>query len=297
MFKYTDLPLWKDPSAKFIPWVVALMTYLATIAFICAMTTTATIDQWDQGSYSKITVEIPPFLEDLKQSNQYQIQDSSQKILLYLRKVPDIKSFRLLNRSEVLSMLQPWFGDVQQFQNLPLSTFIDIELDPKIEIELTQFIHNIQEIVPTARVESHKIWKSNLLNIAYAIKIIGLIIVLLVIVASFCVVAFISQTSLIIHRRIIEILHLIGAKNSYIAKQFRAYAFQLGMIGSVFSIALTALTLEGISYLTEGLDISFLTNTISTWDLWAIIIFMPAMITAFMMFSARFTVSFMLRKF
>lgn len=296
MFK-ADLPLWKDPSAKFIPWVVALMTYLATIAFICAMTTTATIDQWDQGSYNKLTIEIPPFLEDIKQSNQYQIQDASQKVLLHLRNVPDIKSFRLLNRSEVLSMLQPWFDDASQFQNLPLSTFIDIETDAHADMDLEHFTQRIQEIVPSAHIESHKIWKSNLLNIAYAIKVIGLVIVMLVIIAAFCVVAFISQTSLIIHRRIIEILHLIGAKNSYIAKQFQAHAFHLGILGSFFGILLTVLTLEGITYLTAGLDIRFLTSTISTWDLWAIIIFMPAMITMFMMFSARFTVSVMLRNF
>ena len=46
---YSDVPLNADPSGRFVPWIVALMVYLATISLMVAFSVSALINRWDTG--------------------------------------------------------------------------------------------------------------------------------------------------------------------------------------------------------------------------------------------------------
>jgi cell division transport system permease protein len=51
---------------------------------------------------------------------------------------------------------------------------------------------------------------------------------------------------LAIHRRVIEIVHLVGAQDSYIARQFLFHALRLGLLGGTIGAALAAATWLGL---------------------------------------------------
>ena len=46
----SDLPLNKDVSARFLPWIVAFMVYLAALALAIAMGLDGIIGHWRAGS-------------------------------------------------------------------------------------------------------------------------------------------------------------------------------------------------------------------------------------------------------
>jgi cell division transport system permease protein len=59
----------------------------------------------------------------------------------------------------------------------------------------------------------------------------------------------VTRTGLSIHRSVIEIVHLIGAPDSYIAQQFQAQSLRLGIVGGVVGTILAAATLLGADHL------------------------------------------------
>ena len=55
-----DLPLDKDQSSRFLPWIVALMVYLAALSLAVALTVGGVIDRWDRDLAGALTVQIVP---------------------------------------------------------------------------------------------------------------------------------------------------------------------------------------------------------------------------------------------
>lgn len=293
----TDLPLWEDPSAKYVPWIIALMVYLATAVLMTALTVGDIVDHWHQGFANKITIEIPPSLDeaDYLYNNQTQ-KRHEQAVVHILKQTEGIKSFRPLPASEIIHVIEPWFGKHADLSDLPLSMLIEVELETYNPETITLLEEKLKQQMPTVSLEDHRVWQHGIFNTLSAIRIIGLCIVALIIFATVSTIMFTTQTSLTIHRQIIEILHLIGAHNTYIAKQFQYHAMQLGLRGGFIGFFLTFLTLFTLHYFLRDIDLDFLTGAVSAWDIWAIAIMIPLLITAFMMLSARLTVLLMLKR-
>ena len=56
---HSDTLLNMDPSGRFVPWIVALMVYLATISLIVAFSVSSLINRWESGLSETLTIEIP----------------------------------------------------------------------------------------------------------------------------------------------------------------------------------------------------------------------------------------------
>ena len=68
----TDVPLARDASQRFLPWLVAFMVYLAVLAFLGALTVHKGIQRWDSGLAGHLTVEIPPPQGEIGEGDQAQ---------------------------------------------------------------------------------------------------------------------------------------------------------------------------------------------------------------------------------
>ncbi|HUB97680.1 MAG TPA: cell division protein, partial [Stellaceae bacterium] len=55
-----DVPFDRDGSGRFLPWLVALMVYLAALAVSGALMLERALDGWDRGLMGTLTVELPP---------------------------------------------------------------------------------------------------------------------------------------------------------------------------------------------------------------------------------------------
>ncbi|MCH9019928.1 MAG: hypothetical protein IIA73_06155 [Proteobacteria bacterium] len=54
------LPLDEDPANRYLPWVVALMVYLAALALAGAFVLGASAARWQSGQGGRLTVQVPP---------------------------------------------------------------------------------------------------------------------------------------------------------------------------------------------------------------------------------------------
>ena len=56
----TDLPLRGDATARFLPWIIAIMVYLAALTLTGAMVVGSAVSTWSAGLSGTVTVQIPP---------------------------------------------------------------------------------------------------------------------------------------------------------------------------------------------------------------------------------------------
>ena len=114
--------------------------------------------------------------------------------------------------------------------------------------------------------------------------------------AAVAVVVFATRADLATHHDTIEILHQIGARDSYIARQFQGRALGLGLRGGLFGLAVALLTFFVVAQLAGELDATLLPQPDLTPGEWAAVAALPLAAAAIATLTARITVMRALRR-
>lgn len=283
----TDVPLARDASQRFLPWLVAFMVYLAVLAFLGALAVHKGIQRWDSGLAGHLTVEIP-----LTQSeNGADDQDTRVAQALHLLQgTKGVIGAAQLAPSEIAKLLEPWLGTSALDEELPLPALIAVTIDSAAPPDLATLAASLEQAVPGALVDDHQRWLGRLLDLARSVQIIAALIVLLVATAAILAIIFVTRTGLSIHRQVIELLHLIGAHDAYIARQFQRHALKLGLRGGIIGMALALATVLPVAGLLARADSALLPQVSLSPIEWGILMLMPVATALVAMITARLTV-------
>jgi cell division transport system permease protein len=127
------------------------------------------------------------------------------------------------------------------------------------------------------------------------VEVTALLVILVIAAASVLTVVFTTRTGLAVHREVIEVLHLIGARDGYIARQFEREALRLGLAGGAAGLALAVLTLLALGHAAAatallGDEVRLLPALhLATWQ-WASLCLLPAAAALVAVATARLTV-------
>lgn len=235
----TDLPLDRDTTARFLPWIIGVMVYLAIIAATVALLVHHVTQRWQRDLSGQLTVELPAvYGEDAAQR--------TQRLDAAIEEITDtngVVGTRLLGEAEVRRLLQPWLGDRMEELGVSLPDLVAVSLAPDIRPNLSELAERLQEVSPGAMIDDHAQFNRGALNFLRTIEVVAVSLLVLVLAATAGVVAFTARAGLSIHRRIVEIVHLVGAHDSYVARQFQAQAFRYGFFGAFLGSLLAAATL------------------------------------------------------
>jgi cell division transport system permease protein len=277
-----DLPLRQDASGRFLPWIIALMVYLAAMGGVGLIWLGDMLSQWDASLASALTLQIPADTS----------QPRIEVVLGTLRQTKGVLSAHLLEPDEVAKLLQPWLGNSVAAANLPLPRLIDIRVDPNVPVDFATLRHQLDSIVPDAQLDNDRSWLGSLREFALRVEGVltaGVVVVIALIIA---IIIFTAQIGLAIHRSVIELLHLLGAQDAYIARQFQVHALSLGLRGGLIggiAAALTVIILGPAGHLLQ-IPVPIATYGIFDWRVWLLLIVTGLAAGGVAMVTARITV-------
>lgn len=228
-----DLPLGRDATGRFLPWIIALMVYLAVLGGVGLMLLGDTLGEWNRSLQTTMTVQLPA------DSSTGRIETA----VAALKQTPGIASVHLLGADETARLIAPWLGSNVAVDDLPLPHLVDVHLDPKADVDLAGLRQKLTQVDPGAELADHR---SSLLELrGFAVKVEGLIGAVVAVVAILLVltIVFSARTGLAIHQPVVELLHLLGAPDRYIARQFQTHALWLGLRGGVIGGIAAAVTI------------------------------------------------------
>ncbi len=311
MFKrFRILPLDADDSGKFLPWTVAFMTYLAGLALAGAMALTAVTARFEAGQSATMTVEIPPDLtaadtaaktggkkrEKTAAKAAEGAEDGSARqarletALELLRTTPGVIAAEALERAEVASLLKPWLGEAADDPELPLPDVIDVAIDPRAEIDTAGLADRLAAAVPGASLSDHGNWFARLATFVHSVQWVAGFVLLLTSLAAMLTVVYVTRTGLAVHQDIIEMLHLIGAEDRFIARQFQAHALRLALTGALPGLLAAILTVELLRFAASRVDSLLLPDIHLSAAQWAAMALVPLAAGLIAMLTARTTV-------
>ena len=215
------------------------MAFLTVFAMALSFASARLAEQWHSELSNSTTVRISA------PADQMDIQ--TQAAMSVLQSTPGIQSARVLEESEQLALLEPWFGPDLPLDSLPIPKLIEVIEDSR-GYDAEGLRLRLAGEAPGAILDDHTRWREPLVVAAGRLRTLGATSILLILMTVAIIVHLASSAALAANEEVIRVLRLIGAQDTYIARafvrRFTLRAFVGGALG-------TGLGLLGVAYLPE----------------------------------------------
>ncbi len=209
--------------------VVAIMTFLASITTGAVLLVRASAQEWQSDVASEVTIQVRPVGgRDLERDVRSAIEVA--------RTQPGIVDARAFTKEESAKLLEPWLGTGLSLDELPVPRMVVARVAPGQTLDLASLRQRLGEVAPAAAVDDHRAWIGRMRSMSSAIVLAGMAILALVIAATVISVSFATRGAMAANRPIVEVLHFVGASDSYIANRFLRHFLRLGLEGGVIGV-------------------------------------------------------------
>jgi cell division transport system permease protein len=214
----------------------AAMAFLAVFALALAVSLDRLADRWEAELAGTATVRVS--------APEGQIGSQVAAALRALEQTPGVADARALTDEEQRALLAPWFGPDLPLDALPLPRLIEFREVPP-GFDATGLRLRLQAEAPGAVLDDHGRWRAPLVAAADRLRLLAVIALALMAFVVATLVTLAATSALASNRQVIEVLRLVGARDTYIARAFvrrftiRAMLGALGgTLGGMVAVAL-----------------------------------------------------------
>jgi cell division transport system permease protein len=208
----------------------ALVAVVAIMAFLASMTTGAVVlisaaaSDWQAEVAREITIQVRP------QSGR-DLEAEVRKAVDIARASPGVTEVRPYTKDESSRLLEPWLGSGLVLADLPVPRMIVVKVAPGVALDLAGLGKTLSDQVPGASIDDHRGWIEQMRSMSRTAVVGGILILLLVFAATVLTVTFATRGAIATNRPVVEVLHFIGAPDSFIAGHFQRHFLWLGLKG------------------------------------------------------------------
>lgn len=204
--------------------VVAIMTFLAALAAGAAMLVASAASDWQAEVAREITIQVRPV-------PGRDLDADVATATAIMRQAPGIADARAYTRKESAELVEPWLGSGITLGDLPIPRIIVVKLLPGGTANFAELRKALAAQVPDASLDDHRGWIDRMRTMAETAVAAGMVILALVIAVTVLSVTFATRGAMATNRPTIEVLHYVGATDSFVANQFQRHFLVLGLKG------------------------------------------------------------------
>ena len=253
-----DLPLNKDAGTGFLTLLIALMALLATLALASSFTLSAMADRWTSGLEGKLTVEIPAQDADGHILNHDDVKALSQRLETLLQSHPSVSATHVMDDDEIMALVKPWLGSGMTLEDAPLPGLITVELKEGSDFNTHAMEERIVSIAPQAHIETHQSWLKDVLKFTDALQFAASALALIIGVTTVTAIAGAIRSRMAVHQEEVSLLHLMGASDNYIARQFQHHTLFLALKGALAGVLTGMFVLWLLGRIAGGIGVAML---------------------------------------
>jgi cell division transport system permease protein len=223
------LPL-EDAREAALFFVVGALCFLAALAALSAKSTYGAARAWTAEVEGEFTVSLS--------GADAVAADTAARLL---SGVEGVTAARAFSDAEIAELLAPNFGESGLPSDLPVPRLIAVTAEGEAGPAISRALH---EAGYDAAVDSHTEWAGDVRRMLAISRIVALSIVALLAFTAIGVIAFATHAALLARRDIVDVLHVAGAKDRFIASLFERRFWLLGLragtVGALVALASVA---------------------------------------------------------
>lgn len=231
-------------AARALVAVIMILTFLAAISAGAAVMAARASEEWRGAVANEMTIQIRP-------DSRRDIEADIARAVALASAAPGIEAVRPVPKQESDKLLEPWLGTGLDLVELPVPRLIVLRLASGATADLAALGAALRQDIPGAILDDHRLWVRRLSTMAQTIILSGLAVVLLVLTAAGLAVAFATRGAMAGSRDSVEVLHLVGANDDFIAREFQSRFIRLGLRGGAIGGLAALLVLAVLGWLSS----------------------------------------------
>lgn len=220
-------------SLRSLTVTMTVMSYLACIAIGALILVDRAVKNWTSGLSQEMTVQVA----HVRGADIAAELERAHKIVAGF---PGILEAEILPEEAGARLLEPWLG-TRNLEGLPVPRLIRVVADQAHPPDLAG-LETALSVVKGVHLDTHRKWEAELTRMARALSVLSYAILLLISVSAIAIVIFATRAVLQANRPIVDLLHLVGARDSYIARQIDGRFLRTGLLSGFIGVGLGLLT-------------------------------------------------------
>jgi cell division transport system permease protein len=227
------LPL-EDAREAALFFVVGALCFLAALAALSAKSTYGAARAWTAEVEGEYTVSVSGV-------------DSAgaAEAARLVAAINGVESARVFSDAEINALLAPNFGQSGLPSDLPVPHLIAVTADAGDDTLGEEMATTLDRAGFEVAVDSHSEWAGDVRRMLAIARLVALSIVALLSATAIAVIAFATHAALLARRDIVDVLHIAGARDQFIAGLFQRRFWLLGLragtVGALVALASVAI--------------------------------------------------------
>jgi cell division transport system permease protein len=206
--------------------VISIMTFLASLSIGAVDIVRQTAQGWEAQVSREVTIQIMP-------RGGRDIDSDVATAQRIAANTAGISTVRPYSEAEISKLLQPWLGTGFSLENLPTPRLLVLQLDESVNVDWEALRQGLAQDVPSASLDDHRVWLEHLQAVGRNFVMGGIFILALVMAATVLCVLFATRAAMSGNSDIVDVLHIIGARDSFIARAFQHRFLVFGLKGGL----------------------------------------------------------------
>lgn len=219
----------RSVAGRTLVLLIAIMTFLSGVTLGGVVLVQKSAVAWSTEVGREVTIQIRPV--------EGQVMESNLRTAVALAEAtPGVVSAEALSLADSEQLLEPWLGPGLDLSQLDIPRLVVVQLGDTEDVDLSLLERDLGAI-EGATLETYAAWRQQLNTMAGTIVFSGVLVLGLIVLATVLAVVFATRGTMASNREIVDVLHFIGASNSFIAGEFQgrflALGFRGGLIGGI----------------------------------------------------------------
>ena len=224
------------PATRSLQAIMALLTFLAALAAGGAEIVARNSADWSSAITREATIQLRP-------QPGRDIEADLARAAAIAGDTAGIATARPLSRDDAEGLLEPWLGRGLDLASLPVPRLVALKLEAEGRPDLPALAGRIAAEIPGATLDDHGAWLSRLSTAANTVVGVAVALVGIVLAAAGLAIAFATRGFMIGSRDVIDVLHLVGADETFVARQFASRFLRLGLGSAAIGVGGAALAM------------------------------------------------------
>lgn len=272
-----------------VPWMLAIMILMTVLAAAATLAIGNAVHRIGTNLERRITIQIMDANPDSREVQR-------QAAVRILRSSPEIAAVHEVGMAEMEKLLAPWLGKDAVDGDIPLPALIDAEIRDDAGIDSAGIAMRLRHDVPSARVDNNAAALAPVAELLAAIRAIAVMVMALMLVSIMAAIMLAVRGALNTHRAAIDVMHLMGATDAQLARQFQRRAALDALMGGAVGLLSAMLVLLLLRYRVAAMGSELAGSMGLGWRDFIVIVMIPLAAAGLATLVARFTVIRTLRK-
>ena len=237
------------PNTGFTKWLTTFtagaMSFLAVVGLAFSLICSDLSNEWGESlKNSSIRLSAPTDL----------LEKQTKMALAILEQTSGVKSARLVGIGAKKKLLEPWLGIDFPLEAIAMPALIEIhETEAGVDYEGLRL--RLSAELPSAILDNHAEWRRPIEVVSKLVSQLGMFTVILIMLSSIAMVTMASNAALSANVKVLRVLRLVGAFDTFIVTSFvRIFTLRI-FLGSLTGTVCAGIVLFLIPTFSENLGI------------------------------------------